>query len=279
MKPNMFITGHGKAQNDWDLLLSQHDDPTALSYFNNAGITDNTERAAANAFFTGVKAYPNIWNAIKDGIGYLVSPTSYGAALYNSFNSNFNLSSGVAPAYSATIGLAFDGVTHYLKSGFQFSAHVTTQHQYSTLFINRLSGIGVSGDIWSAFNASSQQYSITPNGVTNLVALTDNNSTAVLTGVNGNSQGEFIFNCYADGTREVIRNGVTKASTSTPGAGTLPSVEAYLGARNNAGSPSRFYASRIISFIQTTKPLTKAESQILMALLVTYNANVISGGR
>lgn len=255
-------------------------DETALDYFTRAGITDITEKNAVNNLLLTIKSDSVIWDAVKNGIGWLISPTSYGASLHNAFNSNFLLNGGVAPSYSSNNGLNFNGINQYLQTGFIFSTHVTAQHKYSTILINKKSGVAVSGDIFSAFNSSSKQFSIIPNSASNSTALADNDSAAILTGVNGNSHGKFQFNCYGDGTREIIRNGVSKASTAVAGGGTLPTVEAYLGARNNNGTgATRFYESEIISFIQTTKELTLVQSTFLKDALVTYNDNVISGGR
>lgn len=254
-------------------------DAVSTSYFTRAGITNATEKNAVDDFIIGAKADATIWAAIENGIVYLVSPTSYGAALYNAVNSNFTLYGGVAPSYSASNGLIFDGVTQYLQSDFIFSTDVTTQHKYTTIFTNKKTGDSVAGEIWGAFNSSTQCFLINPNGTTGLAALTDNSTAAQLTVSNAGSVGRFIFNCYNDGSREILRNELSKGTTATAGGGSLPSIECYLGARNNAGSPSRYYPAQITGFIQTTLPLTQAQSLTLTALLKTYNDNVISGGR
>lgn len=111
-------------------------DPSALAYFAAAGITNPTEKSAANKFILTLKAN-GIWDKL-DRI-YLRSPTSLAACLMccKSLTSQTAVNS---PTFTSA-GLSFDGSTKYATSDIAVNAcaHITTTSASSFSFFTNAS--------------------------------------------------------------------------------------------------------------------------------------------
>ena len=97
-------------------------DADAVAYFTAAGITDTTEKDAANQLVLDLKgtgSTPNSTDLWTDAAAfYPISPTSLSAAAYNLRDTtSFNMTWANSPTHAST-GVTFDGSTQYGDTGF-----------------------------------------------------------------------------------------------------------------------------------------------------------------
>lgn len=247
-------------------------DPLSVDYFTRAGITNTTEKNAVDDLVLSIKANTNIYNATINGAIYLVSPTSYGAALHNLMSSSFTLTEGVAPTFSTTEGFTFDGVTQYLKSGIIPSTHLT-DHNHTTIILYK--NYGATGFMWSVASNSGTRWFYVRNN-----RLVSYNPSISVFGANTDTSGSIVASTYANASKELRKNGSSFATNFNNDTVARPTLELYMGANNNSGSGlSNIWSGSIYTLAQTTTSLAAADADDLEAYLKTYNQNVISGGR
>jgi hypothetical protein len=253
-------------------------DPLALTYFDKTGITNKKEKNAVNTLVTAMRANSNIWNACISGIVYLVSPTSYGASLFNLMNTSFYPTTGLTPLYSAANGWIFNGVDQYFKSGFNINDNCTA-YSHTTIIYNKNTTNQGTGQIWAANQSGTRLMVCKTEGGSNTSLYGAYDSANQMSVANSDSDGYFTFSSRANNDREIVRNGTSLGTSSTVITSTKPSIEFYLGCRNFNGVAGLFALCDIPTFVQTTIGLTKADSDALVTMLQAYNASVITGGR
>lgn len=250
-------------------------DADAVSYFTRAGITDTTEKNAVNTFILSCKANGNIWTALQGGAVYLVSPTSYGASLYNLVSSSYTLTGGVDPSFS-TSGWSFNGATMYKRTGLVPSTAMTLNTGFMLVY-SKTDSQSSSFPIGASNTTGSTQWACTLRNTSNLAIFNAYNTTTQ-TVSNTNSSGTFLFSLSSSTTKYIMRNGTVLASGATA-SGSLPAFELYVGARNLNGSASNFSPYNLATVIVGLAGLSQSDGQALTTYVNTYNSTVISGGR
>ncbi len=258
------------------LLLPEPINAITKSYISRAGISDKLEISAIDNFVTSMLANSNIYNSLVGGFVYLVSPTSYGASLYNLLSTNFYPSAGAAPTYSQN-GWFFDGATQYLKTGFNPLSSTTINSAFTAMYIrNNIQ----SGFFYGANNATaSAAWIMTPRNTLDQARFLAYNTATTFNPSSTNSSGTFVFCINASNSRYVRRDSVSLGTSSAAVGGTRPNFECYVGARNLNGSPNSFGNFECSTLCQGTKALSTSDADILSAMIQTYNSTVISGGR
>jgi hypothetical protein len=113
-------------------------DPDALAYFAAGGITNTTEKLAANAFIVGCKA-DGTWTSFSRV--YLRSPTSLSAALL-CCKTLISQTAVNSPTHSSS-GLAFNGTTQYCRTGdtlVSAMSEITTTSGHISVYCNQADG-------------------------------------------------------------------------------------------------------------------------------------------
>jgi hypothetical protein len=249
-------------------------DPLSADYFLRAGITNALEKKWVNYVALQLNANPAL--KAKLIVLNLCSPTSYGASLHNFISSSFLFSATAAPGFSQT-GRTYDGATQFIKTGLtpstSLGAASNTIGFYSRT--NNTSGIQM-----GAVVSATQELRARPRTATDLAQLVLYTSATMLTGSVTDSSGYFFYSVTGAQARNIRRNNAQVASDIiTVVAGTRPNIELYVGARNNAGTADTFSSREEAGVWAASSALTDAECDTLYAILSTYNANVIPGGR
>jgi hypothetical protein len=254
-------------------------DKDALSYFSRAGISNFTEKKAVDKLFKTWKKNRNIWNSVKNGCVYLVSPTSYGASLYNAVSSNFTITTGVAPSFS-TNGWQFNGTTQYLKTGFNPNTSMTLNTGIIAIYSRTNSQ---SNNIpFGAADGSNNQWNAilrTSSGPADEARFRAFDGTTQTHFSNNNSSGIFVFSCTSSTNRFGRRNGVSIGTDTNTLGGSLVNFECYIGCRNLTGAANSFVPYELATVISGTIGLNTTDADVLYNSLATYNNTVISGGR
>lgn len=253
-------------------------DIDAIAYFVSAGITGSIEKNAVNQLFLDIKGIGSTTNDsdiyAKFVALYLVSPTSLAASAVNAVNpSTFDLTWVNSPTH-ATTGVTLNGTTQYGKTGIIPSTDLIdsdiSMGVYCRTEVQKGGFMGclqsTSQRLWfsgrtGGDNAQANVYNTT-------VGLTVSNLIAKA------------FNTYSrrSGTdQEIYKNGVSLTSNAL-GGGTVPTIEMYIGGRNNAGSPDELALSELAG-CYVSSGLTDNEMTDLFDAMDKYQTNVISGGR
>jgi hypothetical protein len=255
-------------------------DPDAADFFSRITVMGSSISAstqyAVNQFVVRCKA-DGIWSQLKD-VGLFVGDDLTAALVklktlsgdYNYANVNF-----VSGDYSEATGLAGDGETKYLKTGFAanaLTANSTHIAVYNRSSIAAISAMGAYDDAnhdfnlhypWSDGFAESAQYN---NQATQGAVQSDIS--------NSKPFGFIVGSRTASDAHAIYRNGVQLASNTTSG-GDLPSREVYI--LNNNGFPGQI-THYTISFASYGDGLTATEvaklSQRVNALQSALGRNV-----
>jgi len=249
----------------------------AETYWSRAGITNLTERNAIATLFNTLQSGTGVmWDAVKNGALYLVSPTSYGASLYNSVNTSFDLIAGVAPTYS-TLGHSYNGSTQYLNT--QLTPSVTCSRNSFLMGWTDTLTTGNRTVVLGSHQSSTNRILLQPcyDGA-NFFGIYLDSASLNLSGLNSNREGRYLFTVNNTANRLWLRNEATLISDTNIFLGNLPNQPIYIGGYNNAGTPA-FTQCTITSAYVGTTALSSTNSVSFSTALKTYNDTVIPGGR
>ena len=254
-------------------------DSSAIAYFNAAGITNQTEKVAANTLIVGLKS-GGLWDKL-DSL-HLFSPTSEVASLIcaKGLGSMTNVNSvswdtnGFQPDYSSnyinvgydfstdavnasindySFGLAFTGMQQDVSGAVYFSGIYDTVNSVSCFFASQQTGPTY------VYNGP------TPSTTTNYGSSDGVNLSKHLYGTNKTTSRTI----YVDGTPH------TNSTTSVT-AGTEPSINFFIGAIAVNGSPFYAYGSVPVidphfNFHFISSWLTDSEIAMMFSLSNAYN--------
>lgn len=249
-------------------------DTNAYLYFKSTGIINQTEQNAVDILFRQLK-FDGIWDYFK--ALYLISPTSLSAAAVNARNpGTFDLIFINNPTHSLT-GVDFNGTTQYAKTGFITEDHLTL-NSFHGFFYSRLD-VDESGYSWGSLNTSQQMliFQIRNGDLTNFYCYNDFSSQGRLFVTQLSSLGGFLGTRTASNDSRVFKNGVEYGNLTNTG-GAQPTIEFFLGAYNNAGTPTQF-SRKECAFFSIGDGLTPTQALKYYNAVQTYQQNVIPGGR
>lgn len=254
-------------------------DPDAQTYFTSAGITDGTEKSAANQAFLNTKGQGSTTNNTnfysKLFFLGLVSPTSLAAASVNACNpGTYDVTWPVAPTHT-TEGVQGNGSTQYGDTGLNANTVLSQDNCGFTFAINSLETVngtclGVRTSTTNTFEAT-----VFSNSMRLRVAVSLANQ--IIAGA-GPFDDVHTAVRRASNDVEYYLNGVSSA-TSSAVSSALPNGNIYLLGENLVGSGLNAPDPRRFTFFAIHEALTDNEAQDLYDTITTYNANVISGGR
>jgi hypothetical protein len=249
-------------------------DADAQAFITAAGITDATQQSAINTLVTDLKDY-GIWTKMKAIYPFvggtasshkwnLKDPRDLDAAFRLVFSGGWTHSSnGALPngtnAYADT----------FLKPNTSLTLNSTHMSYYSRTSTSN-SGI----DDFGAYNGVNQIQRLLIKDSSNTTNLVDINSTSQrASGTVTDPSGFFIANRENSTSVKSIKNNTLLGSNSDTNTGTLPSVNMYLSALNNAGS-SVNYSARQCAFASIGDGLTATELSNLYTAVQAYQTNL-----
>ena len=199
----------------------------------NGGTVSSMTFDAVTEFVRAVKA-AGVWTKINrmnlfcgDQLAAALVPLKRGGGNVTDTNVNF-----VAGDYSETIGLTGNGSTKYLRTGLVPSATLTLNDTHMAIY-NRASASSVSNQL----GAGGPMIFYAPHTGSQLISDQYNSTTGrVGPSVIGAPYGFLVASRNGAGEHVIYRNGIAQASAATSG-GSLPTVECYVFAGNNFGSP------------------------------------------
>jgi len=247
-------------------------DPNASAYFTAASITDATEKNAANQLVLDLKGEgdttnnSDVWSDML--ATYPVSPTSLAAAAFNLKDpTSYEITWYNSPIHSDN-GVAGNGSSMYGDTGFDASTEFTSGIDLGITYSGDYSagdtplGLISGGErLFILTTASQRRYFGNTGSGAIIIANADR---GVYTGVS-----------RAADDREFYRNGTSGGTASTSNAITLPSLDIFVLARNNTGSPDMYFNGEC-DFWALHNALSDNQAQDLYDAITTYNANVIS---
>lgn len=201
----------------------------------NGGTYSAATLAAMSTFVKSAKA-SGYWTKLNrinlfcgDQLAACLVPLKVGGGSATDTNVNF-----VSGDYSETTGLTGNGSTKYLKTGLVPSASLTLNDTHMAIY-NRASSSSVSNQ----WGASGPMIFYAPHSAAVLISDQYNSTTGRVgpTSAIGTPYGFLVASRNGSGEHVIYRNGVSQASAATSG-GALPTVEMYVFAINNIGSPA-----------------------------------------
>lgn len=243
-------------------------DVNAASFFTVAGITSVSQKQAVNTMVNSLKS-GGLWTKFL-----ALYPIVGGTATSHSYNlintSQYQITWVNSPTQSSN-GVDFDGATQYGKLGLAPSVALTTNstalHYYS-----RENVAFTSVDI-GVMNSTTQRIQLILSTTGGLL-LSDQYGTSNgrLSIAVADTRGMFTASRTSSSNHFVSRNGSSIGSNSTS-EGTMPSYELYIGAQNNADSPTLF-ASRQCAFAAVSSGMSTTEAASFYTIVQAYQTSL-----
>jgi len=248
-------------------------DSGAEAYFTAASITDTTEKDAVNQLVLDLKGTgsttnnTDVWSDML--ATYPVSPTSLAAAAFNLKDpTSYEITWYNSPIHSDN-GVAGNGSSMYGDTGFDASTEFTSGIDLGITYSGDYSagdtplGLISGGErLFILTTASQRRYFGNTGSGAIIIANADR---GVYTGVS-----------RAADDREFYRNGTSGGTASTSNAITLPSLDIFVLARNNAGSPD-MYLNGECDFWALHNALSDNQAVDLYDAVLKYNQTVLVG--
>jgi len=247
-------------------------DPDAQAFITAASITDPTQQSAINQLVVDLKGY-NVWSKMK-----AIYPIVGGTAATHKWNlkdprdldAAFRLTFTNAWTHSST-GMTPNGANTFANTFYNLSTNSTTSN-VSGGFYSRTNVVN-GGATFGALSASLTGLAVTikNNDQNTYWAVND----SILTGPSNivtDTRGLFVLNKVSLSEKRIYRNG-SQISTFTPSSNTAPSLNVYLGARNNNGTAGQ-YDTRELAFAYLGDTLTNTEVSNMYTAVQAYQTTL-----
>lgn len=227
-------------------------DPDALAYFTAAGITDVTEKDAANQLvldLKGIGSTPSGTDLWTDAAAfYPISPTSLTASGYNlrdttSFNMTWVNSPTHAPTHTSN-GVTFNGTTQYGDTGFNPSTASLANGYDLTLGMEIVNASVTAVGLMSAFLSTGSRTQMLLNSGNIYQDIHNTSGGRWVTSTGGIYQGRMIVSAdrLANGGRTNYLNGTSLGTKLSENSGTPVNLSLFVGAQNNGSGGQNFTA-------------------------------------
>lgn len=171
-----------------------------------------------------------------------------------------------APVFTAYTSYAFDGVDDYLNTGYVPAAPMT--------------GTDIMIGVWETTNvgattraAGTEGIIITPRSGANTISAALNSAQTSM-GANSDSRGLIVIERDGTNGRAVINGTPGSLNALSSPTSSLPTNPLFIGAYNNAGSPSTYRATNQ-AFTVIGKKLTDTQHVVLYDALNKYRTNYV----
>lgn len=247
-------------------------DPDAVAYFTAAGITDTTEKDAANQLVLDLKGTGSTTNNTdvwSDMVAfYPISPTSLTAAEFNLIDpATFEITWFNSPTHS-TAGVGFNGSTQYGDTALTPSTALSLTD--ASIGFKSTGSVATVAGALGVIQSTSKRILTFFNGTAKLTHLFRTGGSQSTSFTYTDRDRFFATSRRASNDIESYEDGVSKVSKTGSGAGTLPDINVFIGAANSSGTAATFFDGTL----QTTfmgNGLTDNQSTDLYDAITTYN--------
>lgn len=227
-------------------------DSDAQAFFN-AGTFNDDLKTAYNTLFLNLKTgLTNATDVYSDIVAMYILTS--GTAADNAINavnpSTFDLTFVNSPTHAST-GVTFNGTTQYARTGLIPNSHLTANDFFAASYQSNNTSDGA-GSIGVNTGSTARFRLIPNNGANNIQGQMNTGSTSdgMIQKINGDSSGLTTVSRRSSTDIEAYRNATSLGTETNANVGTLPTLEAYIGALNNSGSAIAFYSQEIrLAFI------------------------------
>ena len=251
-------------------------DPDAVAYFTAASITDVTEKDAVNQLVLDLKGTGSTTNnsdVWTDMLAfYPISPTSLAAAAYNLIDPTlYEIDWKNSPTHS-TEGIEFDGTAQYGDTGLKPSTVMTSQD--TSIGWKGVPDTGATMSSMGSIVTTSQRLQLlrTASAVTGRSYRTGTTYQVSASGTRNYSH--YTMSQRGASDVELYEDGVS-VDTGL-GGGTLPNINIFFGAQNNAGSPTNYWDGEMTFGFAGNGLITNQVVDMYDAV-VKYNRTVLGG--
>lgn len=254
-------------------------DPDAVAYFTAAGITDTTEKDAANQLVLDLKGTgsttnnTDVWSSLDEIAP--ISTTSLAAAAYKlKYVNTQQITWANSPTHSVS-GVAFNGSTQY--GDFNYIPSTAGASTTSASIAVSVNGSGSGTEVfYGVIQATTQREAYFFSGAGSTIChLYQTGSTTGVSYTTIDRQGIFIASRRAVDDIEGYEDGVSQSTaTGTASAGTLPSASTFIAANNDGTGTAANHANTIVSFISRGSGLTDDQAKDLYDAITTYNTTL-----
>lgn len=246
----------------------------ALAFIAAAGITDATQKQAICTLVSDLQTY-GIWSkmkAIYPFVGGTSSTHKWNLKDPRDLNAAFRLVFSGGWTHSSN-GALPNGTNAYADTFLKPNTSLTLNSTHMSYY-SRTSTSNSGIDDFGAYNGVNQIQRLLIKETSNTTNLVDMNSTSQrVLGTLTNPSGFFIANRENSTSLKSIKNNTLLGSNSNTNTGTLPSVNMYLSALNNAGS-SVNYSARQCAFASIGDGLTDTEAANFYTAVQAYQTTL-----
>lgn len=232
---------------------------------------DDTRKSLMNTRIAALKA-AGLW--AKKDCDYMLAAHARAAAKINWKNpGTFDLTEvdGGNLTFDADLGFTGNGTSSYLKTGFN-PATAGGQYALNSAHLGVYSTTAAQGDtieIGARVGVNNDQCSLLLRNTSDVANVLLNQDSAALAPASTDGSGHFIGARRASNDIEIYRNGASLSQSGLLASQTVPSLEFYIGARNNNGTAGVF-SSRQLSMATIGSGLTDAEVTTLYDIDIAY---------
>ena len=244
-------------------------DDDARNFLNSANISSETQQRAVNDLVVDMKN-AGLWNKMK-----AIYPFVGGTATTHKWNlkdprdldAAFRLTFSGGWTHSST-GIAGNGTNAYADTYFNPSTQ-TTNHIGNYIRTSTVNTTPIEIGVWRQISGVNYFNHIKPNSD----YLSGTSTTALNFTTTNTAAGFWLGTKRSSTDREIYRNGISEASTSTSDSTTMPNANLYIGARNGNGGVD-LYSTKEMSFISIGDGLTDTDAANLYTIVQKYQTTL-----
>lgn len=243
-------------------------DSDAQAFFTASGLTGTTNLNAINQLVLDLKGY-GIWTkmkAIYPFIGGTAALHKWNLKDPRDLNAAFRLVFNGGWTHSAT-GALPNGTNGYADT---FLNPIISSTNHLSFYSRTLAvGIQIEMGCWDGLGAAMSQIRPAVNYVSGNPGTTVMNFTTTT-----DARGFWLGSRRATNDREVYRNGVSEAVTTTNDTTALPNFKIYIGARNSANNNVELYSNKECAFASIGDGLTDTEAANFYTAVQAYQTTL-----
>lgn len=247
-------------------------DADAEAFITAASITDQNQINAIDDMVKSLKS---------EGLfskSYAIYPFVGGTSARHALNlvnpATFQITWTVNPTHSSN-GVTFNGTTQYGRTGLIPSTTLTLNNT-ATHTYHRRTPLNTTGIDFGAVTSSTSQFRTQPRFTSNEAVSWQYNGTAgqgvLISSVLPDAAGLISSSRISSSSHAIYKKGGLVSSNATSG-GTLPNQQFFIGAQNNAGSPTQFY-SGTMQFAAITQGFSAAECLALETIVEQFQRDL-----
>ena len=244
-------------------------DSDALNFLNSANIGNDTHRKAINDLVVDMKN-TGIWNkmkAIYPFVGGTAGSHKWNLKDPRDVDAAFRLTFTGGWTHSST-GIAGNGTNAYADTYFNPSTQ-TTNHIGNYIRTSTVNTTPIEIGVWRQISGVNYFNHIKPNSD----YLSGTSTTALNFTTTNTAAGFWLGTKRSSTDREIYRNGISEASTTTSDTSTMPNANIYIGARNG-NSGVDLWSTKEMSFISIGDGLTSVDAANLYTIVQKYQTTL-----